>query len=221
MYIDVIVPSFDESGEDVLISTWYKKVGDKISNGEVIADAETSTIACGITSGYDCFLSKIIAKEGDTVPQGSKIAVIEVNVAKPSGGTSTETIKEVAEEELKNIHVSENAENKAEEVQNGKKTEENSAQNEKEAGKEESLKKEALEKEAAAASRAERRQALKDMENGKISTEEIERRRARREALQNIERAVQNEIKKEEKIEEEEDAFESARCGRYRVQPTY
>lgn len=207
MYIDVIVPSFDESGEDVLIATWYKKVGDKISNGEVIADAETSTIACGITSGYDCFLSKIIAKEGDTVPQGSKIAVIEVDVAKPSGEMSTETIKEIAEEELKNIHVSQDAEKKSKEIQNEQNIGGNSTQNEKDSATEESLQKEALEKEAAAASRAERRQALKDMENGKISAEEIERRRARREALQNIERAVQNEIKKEEEIEEEEDAY--------------
>ena len=101
MYIDVIVPSFDESGENVLISTWYKKVGDKISNGEVIADAETSTIACGITSGYDCFLSKIIAKEGDTVPQGSKIAVIEVNVDRPSSETEKEDLRETVGEKLK------------------------------------------------------------------------------------------------------------------------
>lgn len=58
MLIDVIVPSFDESGEDVIISSWYKKVGDKIKLGEVIAEAETSTVACGITSGYDCVLAK-------------------------------------------------------------------------------------------------------------------------------------------------------------------
>ncbi len=185
MYIDVIVPNFDESGENVLISTWYKKVGDKISNGEVIADAETSTIACGITSGYDCFLSKIIAKEGDTVPQGSKIAVIEVNVERPSNETEKEDLRETVEEKLKNIKVLENIEKKTEEIQ-----EEKSIKI--------STQDETRQKEAAAASRAERRQALSDMVNGKISAEEIEKRLTHREVSQNIEKAVQEEIQKEE-----------------------
>ena len=30
MYVDVIIPNFDESGEEVLLSTWYKKIGDKM-----------------------------------------------------------------------------------------------------------------------------------------------------------------------------------------------
>ena len=203
MYIDVIIPNFDESGEDVLISTWYKKVGDKISNGEVIAEAETSTIACGITSGYDCFLSKIIAKEGETVPQGSKVAVIEVNVEKPTG-IETENIREEAEEELKNIKVSPEAEEKAREIEEEKQAANKINQEENKFEEtEEKLKQEALQKEAAA-SRAERRRALMDMQSGKISADEIERRRARREALQNIEQAVQREIIKEE-IEEREE----------------
>ena len=185
MYIDVIVPSFDESGENVLISTWYKKVGDKISNGEVIADAETSTIACGITSGYDCFLSKIIAKEGDTVPQGSKIAVIEVNVERPSSETEKEDLRETVGEKLKNIKVSLDTEKKAEKIQEEKSTEI-------------STQDETRQKEAAAASRAERRQALSDMVNGKISAEEIEKRLTYHEASQNIEKTVQEKIQKEE-----------------------
>ena len=116
MFVDVIIPNFDDSGEDVLVSTWYKKVGDKISNGEVIAEVETSTIACGITSGYDCFLSKIITKEGEIVSQGSKVAIIEVDVEKPTG-IETENVREEAEEELKNIKVSPEAEEKAREIE--------------------------------------------------------------------------------------------------------
>ena len=107
MLIDVIVPSFDESGEDVIISSWYKKVGDKIKLGEVIAEAETSTVACGITSGYDCILAKIEAKEGDCVPQGTKIAVIETESENSavSMESNLDQVKEETEEELKNISV--------------------------------------------------------------------------------------------------------------------
>ncbi len=206
MYIDVIVPSFDESGEDVLISTWYKKIGDKISNGEIIADAETSTITCGITSGYDCFLSKIIAKEGDIVPQGSKIAVIEINVAEPSEETSKGNLKESVEEGLKNIHITQNIEEKTETIPEEKKVE-NSTQDKVGRITAENPQQETPQKEAVAASRAERRQALKDMENGKISAEEIEKMRAQREALQNTGKITQNEIKKEEKTKEKQDEY--------------
>ncbi len=105
MYIDVIVPNFDDSSEEVYITTWYKKVGDKISNGEIIADVETTTVACGITSGYDCFLSKILVKEGQCVSQGSKIAIIETEVEKPSIEISSENEKEIVKEELEQITV--------------------------------------------------------------------------------------------------------------------
>ena len=41
MHVDIIVPKFDDSSDDVILSTWYKNVGDKISKNEIIADAET------------------------------------------------------------------------------------------------------------------------------------------------------------------------------------
>ncbi|MDR1375292.1 MAG: 2-oxo acid dehydrogenase subunit E2 [Holosporaceae bacterium] len=80
MRIDIIVPNFDESSDEVTLSSWYKKIGDKISKNEVIADAETPSIACGITSSYDCILAKILVKEGETIPPGSKIAIIETDL---------------------------------------------------------------------------------------------------------------------------------------------
>ncbi|MDR1982387.1 MAG: 2-oxo acid dehydrogenase subunit E2 [Holosporaceae bacterium] len=80
MRIDIIVPNFDDSSDEVTISAWYKKIGDKISKGEIIADAETPSVACGITSSYDCILAKILTKDGEIVSQGTKIAVIETDV---------------------------------------------------------------------------------------------------------------------------------------------
>lgn len=96
MRIDIIVPNFDDSSDDVVLSTWYKKVGDKILKNEIIADAETAQIACGITSSYDCILAKILVKEGETISQGTKIAVIETDLA------ADKDIKQLSEiEEIK------------------------------------------------------------------------------------------------------------------------
>ncbi|MDR3151388.1 MAG: lipoyl domain-containing protein, partial [Holosporaceae bacterium] len=99
MRVDIIVPNFDDTSYEVTLTAWYKKVGDRISKNEVIADAETSTVACGITSSYDCVLAKIIAKEGAVIPQGSKIAVIETDAnADVSKDTELEAMLEKSAE---------------------------------------------------------------------------------------------------------------------------
>ncbi|GHU14196.1 hypothetical protein FACS189449_10530 [Alphaproteobacteria bacterium] len=96
MRIDIIVPTFDASSYEVTLTVWYKKVGEKISKNEIIADAETSMIACGITSSYDCILAKIIAKEGAVIPQGSRIAIIETDV----NADMSRIVEEIEAEEL-------------------------------------------------------------------------------------------------------------------------
>ncbi|GHT90500.1 hypothetical protein FACS1894122_00920 [Alphaproteobacteria bacterium] len=98
MRIDIIVPTFDTSSYEVTLTAWYKNVGEKISKNEIIADAETSMIACGITSSYDCILAKIIAKEGTSIPQGSRIAIIETDV----NADLSKITKEIEAEELLN-----------------------------------------------------------------------------------------------------------------------
>ena len=79
MRINIIVPNFDSSSKEVVLSTWYKKVGDRILKNEKIADAETSQIACGITSAYDCILARVLVQEGEIIQQGTKIAIIETD----------------------------------------------------------------------------------------------------------------------------------------------
>ena len=80
MHIDIIVPNFDESSDEVTLSTWYKKVGDKIAKDEIVADAETPYVACGISSSYEAILIQILVPESAMVTQGTKIAVIETDL---------------------------------------------------------------------------------------------------------------------------------------------
>lgn len=103
MRIDIIVPNFDESSDEVTLSAWYKKVGEKVAKGEVIADAETSTIACGITSSYDCILAKLLVQEGETISQGTKIAVIETDLSANISDIKEEEVRENAEKESETI----------------------------------------------------------------------------------------------------------------------
>jgi 2-oxoglutarate dehydrogenase E2 component (dihydrolipoamide succinyltransferase) len=98
MHIDIIVPNFDESSDEVILSSWYKKVGDKISKNEIIADAETAQVACGITSSYDCILAKILVKEGEIISQGTKIAIIETDLDSSDHKENISDVEEAKEE---------------------------------------------------------------------------------------------------------------------------
>lgn len=64
----------DWSGRIVSIN---KKVGDKVSKGEIIAEIETEKVILGIESPYDGSIVKITVAEGDQVKPGSLIALIE------------------------------------------------------------------------------------------------------------------------------------------------
>ena len=103
MRVDIIVPKFDNSSDEVTLSSWYKKVGDKISKNEIIADAETPQVACGITSSYDCILAQICVKEGEEISQGTKIAVIETDVNADVSDIKQAEAAEIAVEELQEI----------------------------------------------------------------------------------------------------------------------
>ncbi|MDR2781651.1 MAG: 2-oxo acid dehydrogenase subunit E2 [Holosporaceae bacterium] len=99
MRVDIIVPTFDNLSDEVTLSLWYKKVGDKISKNEIIADAETPFVACGITSSYDCVLAKILVKEGGVISQGTKIAVIETDL----NANVSDITKSIGKEEAKTL----------------------------------------------------------------------------------------------------------------------
>lgn len=103
MRVDIIVPNFDDSSNKIVLSSWYKKVGDRIFKNEIIAEAETARIACGITSSYDCILARICTKEGEEISQGEKIAVIETDVNADISDIRNIEIAENAKKELKEV----------------------------------------------------------------------------------------------------------------------
>jgi 2-oxoglutarate dehydrogenase E2 component (dihydrolipoamide succinyltransferase) len=115
--VDIIVPNFDKTSDEVTLSVWYKKIGEKISKNEVIADAETVSVACGITSSYDCILAQVLVQEGETISPGTKIAVIETDL----NANLSDIVKSIERKEAQEIssnltqHIREDVEEKREE----------------------------------------------------------------------------------------------------------
>ncbi len=74
--IDVMVPTLGESVSEATVSTWFKKAGDKVEADEMLCELETDKVSVEVPSPGAGTLSEILAKEGDTVQAGGKLAVL-------------------------------------------------------------------------------------------------------------------------------------------------
>ena len=78
--IDYIkMPRLSDTMEEGTISSWLKKVGDKVQEGEILAEIETDKATMEFESFYDGILSHIAVNEGETVKVDELIAIISEN----------------------------------------------------------------------------------------------------------------------------------------------
>ena len=73
---EVAMPKMGDGMEEGTITAWIKHEGDFVKEGDVIAEVETDKANVEITSYDTGTLSKIVVKEGETVPVGTTIAII-------------------------------------------------------------------------------------------------------------------------------------------------
>jgi pyruvate dehydrogenase E2 component (dihydrolipoamide acetyltransferase) len=76
MATDVVMPQMGESIAEGTIVRWIKKVGDKVDRDEPLFEISTDKVDAEIPSPAAGVVTEIRAKEGDTVPVNSIVAVI-------------------------------------------------------------------------------------------------------------------------------------------------
>ncbi|PHT43957.1 hypothetical protein CQW23_17982 [Capsicum baccatum] len=74
--VDAVVPYMGESISDGTLAKFLKNVGDRVEVDEPIAQIETDKVTIDVTSPEAGVIQKFVAKEGDTVEPGNKVAVI-------------------------------------------------------------------------------------------------------------------------------------------------
>src|SRR5512144_2461414 len=88
MATDVVMPQMGESIAEGTIVRWVKKVGDRVDRDEPLFEISTDKVDAEIPSPTAGVVREIRAKEGDTVPVNSVVAVIgeeaEAGAAAPS-----------------------------------------------------------------------------------------------------------------------------------------
>ena len=76
---EVIMPKIGLDMEEGTISKWYKQIGDKVTQGQLLVEIETDKAVTDVESTLDGTLVEIIAKPGDTVEITKTIAWIEID----------------------------------------------------------------------------------------------------------------------------------------------
>src|SRR5436853_7788901 len=85
MATEVVMPQMGESIAEGTIVRWIKKVGDKVDRDEPLFEISTDKVDAEIPSPASGVIAEIRAKEGETVPVNSVVAVISAaGDAKPA-----------------------------------------------------------------------------------------------------------------------------------------
>ena len=70
------MPRLSDTMEEGTVATWFKKVGDKISEGDILAEIETDKATMEFESFYDGTLLYIGVKEGEATKVDEPLAII-------------------------------------------------------------------------------------------------------------------------------------------------
>lgn len=70
------MPKMSDTMEEGVIQAWHKKVGDKVSEGDILAEIETDKATMELESYFEGTLLHIGVEEGDTVPVDAVIAIV-------------------------------------------------------------------------------------------------------------------------------------------------
>src|SRR5882762_1645979 len=84
MPTDVIMPQLGETVTEGTVSTWHKRVGDPIAEGETLFDVSTDKVDTEIPAPTAGILTQIFVEAGMTVGVGTRLAAIE-----PAGGAKS------------------------------------------------------------------------------------------------------------------------------------
>jgi 2-oxoglutarate dehydrogenase E2 component (dihydrolipoamide succinyltransferase) len=82
--IEMVMPKMGESIMEATVLSWLKKEGDTIEQDESVLEVATDKVDTEVPATHAGVLTKILVKEGDVVPVGNPIAIIETDAAAAS-----------------------------------------------------------------------------------------------------------------------------------------
>lgn len=99
MIYEIKMPSLGADMDKAKLLSWHIHVNDKIEKGQVIANIETQKAAVEIESFKKGTVTKIIANEGDVIPVGQTLAILETNGAQDQLSSKLKTAPKIEQSE--------------------------------------------------------------------------------------------------------------------------
>ena len=97
--VEMLMPKMGESITEGTILTWLKKEGDSIEQDESVLEVATDKVDTEVPATHGGILKKILAKEGEVIPVGAPIALIETasenGIAAPTPKVQAPSAKDV------------------------------------------------------------------------------------------------------------------------------
>lgn len=94
--VELLMPKMGESIMEATILKWLKKTGDSISLDEAVLEIATDKVDSEVPSPVAGILGELLFKEGDVVPVGGVLAVIETEGAGSSVATTQTNVSAAA-----------------------------------------------------------------------------------------------------------------------------
>jgi len=98
---ELVMPKLGESIIEATIVRWHKKEGDQVVEDESIADLATDKVDSEIPSPVEGIVTKLFYNEGDVVPVGKVIAIINLGGTEESAPAEPQAKPEPASTETK------------------------------------------------------------------------------------------------------------------------
>ncbi|NDI98459.1 pyruvate dehydrogenase complex dihydrolipoamide acetyltransferase [Flavobacterium sp. LaA7.5] len=125
----VTMPRLSDTMTDGTVATWLKKVGDKVSEGDILAEIETDKATMEFESFNAGTLLYIGVKEGESAPvdsilaiigpEGTDVSGIAENYSKDGGSSESESKEEAAPAKESKPEAKEEAKNETTEANDG------------------------------------------------------------------------------------------------------
>src|SRR4051812_6017997 len=100
MSVELKIPVIGESVTEVTLSSWLKKNGDYVAEGEAVCEIESDKASMELPAPSAVVL-KILAEAGSELKIGAKIGELDTSAAKPASMPKNESKPEVKKEESK------------------------------------------------------------------------------------------------------------------------
>ena len=75
--MEIILPNIGETVDEGKVIKWLKQVGDQVADGDILCEVETDKSTMEVPSTIDGTIKEIRVKEGDIVPVGTILAIVE------------------------------------------------------------------------------------------------------------------------------------------------